>query len=69
MLTQREDARLGERREVLGLAVAVLVAPVGRPDGDADGEERQQCGDEVGARVERLGDEAERAGREARRRA
>ena len=43
--TSDERGRLGERRQVLGLAVAVRVAAVGRPRRDADGEERQQRGD------------------------
>ena len=51
---------------MLGLAVAVRVAPVGGLHGEADGEEREQRGDEVGARVQRLGDEAEAAARKAR---
>ena len=66
---EREDGRLGERREVLRLAVPVLVPASAGPAGDADREERQQRRDEVGAGVERLGDEAEAAAREARRRA
>ena len=48
-----EDRALGERREVLGLPVAVLVAGIGGPHGDADREERQQRGDEIGAGVGR----------------
>ena len=59
-LTSDERARLGQRRQVLGLAVAVLVLLVGRPYRDADREEGQQRGDEVRARVQRLGDEPER---------
>ena len=66
---EHERCRLGERREMLRLPVTVRVAAVGRPDRDADGEERQQRGDEVGARVHRLGDEPEAAAREAGRRA
>ncbi len=54
-----EERRLCQGREVLGLPVSVLVGAVGRPDGDADREERQQRGDEVGARVQGFGDEAE----------
>ena len=46
-----EDRALGERGEMLGLPVAVLVARVGGAHGDADGEERQQRGDEIRARV------------------
>jgi hypothetical protein len=61
-----EDPGLPERGEVLGLAVAVGVAHVRRTGGDADGEEREQCGDEVGAGVDRLGDETEAVGREPR---
>ena len=48
----REKRRLGERGEVLGLAVPVLVGDVGRPAGDAEREEREQRGDEVGAGVD-----------------
>jgi hypothetical protein len=39
---------------MLGLPVPVLVPLVRRPSRDADREEREQGGDEVGARVERL---------------
>ena len=56
---QDEDRRLGESREVLRLAVAVLVPDVGGADRDADREERQERRDEVGARVQRLRDEPE----------
>ena len=59
-----EEARFRERREMLGLAVAVRVRAVGRTDGDADREERQERGDEVHARVQRFRDEAEAVGRE-----
>jgi hypothetical protein len=41
------------------------VTRVGRADGDADGEECQERGDEIRARVGGLGDEAEAVGREA----
>ena len=51
---------------MLGLTVAVLMPLVGRATGDADREEREQGGDEVGARVQSLGDEPEAAAREAR---
>jgi hypothetical protein len=61
---QREDRRLGQRGEVLGLTVAVGVVAVGRADGDPDGEERQERRDEVRARVQRLGEEAEAPGRD-----
>jgi hypothetical protein len=44
---------------VFGLLVPVLVADVGGPQGDAEREEREQRGDEVGAGVRGLGDEAE----------
>ena len=54
-----EDRTLGERRKMLGLPVAVLVAEIGGAHGDADGEEGQQRGDEVGARMGGLRDEAE----------
>ena len=53
------DRRLGQRGEVLRLPVAVVVATVRRPHGVADGEEREQCGDEVGARMRRLGDQTQ----------
>ena len=62
---EREHGRLRQCGEVLRLAVAVLVAGIGGPAGDADREEGQQRRDEVGAGVERLGDEPEAAAREA----
>ena len=52
-LATNEDRAFGERREVLGLPVPVLVHRVGGPHGDPDGEERQQSCDEIGAGVER----------------
>ena len=63
---EREHSRLRQRREMLGLAVPVLVPFVGRPAGDADREEREQRGDEIRAGVQRLGDQPEAAAREAR---
>ena len=60
-----EHPGLEERRQMLGLAVAVLVLLVRRASRDSDREERQERGDEVGARVQRLRDEAERAARDA----
>ena len=51
---------------MLGLAVPVLMPDVGRPSRHADGEERQQRCDEVGARVRGLREEPEAVRREAR---
>ena len=62
---EQEEGALGERGEVLGLAVAVVVVAVGRAQRDADREQRQQRGDEVGRRVGGLGEEGDRAGDEA----
>ena len=62
---EQQHRALPQRGEVLGLAVAVVVLLVGRADRDADGEERQQRGDEVRGGVRRLGEEGERAGGEA----
>ena len=50
---------------MLRLAVPVLMAAVGGAARDADREERQQRRNEVGAGVERLGDETEAAARQA----
>ena len=61
-----EEARLGERGEVLGLAVPVEVTLVGGLRRKADGEEREEGGDEVGPGVRRVRDEAEASRREAR---
>ena len=61
----REEAGLAERREMLRLAVAVLVRDVRGARRDAEREERQQRRDEIGPRVDRLGDEAEAVRREA----
>ena len=62
----QQERALGERGEVLGLAVAVGVVAVGRPDRDAQRVERQERRDEVGAGVRRLGDHRQRAGEQAR---
>ena len=62
---EREHSRLRQCGEVLGLPVPVLVPFVGRPAGDADREEREQRGDEVGAGVQRLGDQPEAAADQA----
>ena len=62
---EHEQRRLPERGEMLGLAVSVGVRGVGRATGDADGEERQQRGDEVGSGMDRLRNQAEAAGRKA----
>ena len=56
-----EDRGLGERAEVLRLAVPVRMADVGRPAGDPDREEGQEGGDEVRSRVGRLREKAEAA--------
>ena len=58
---EREHGSLGERGQVLGLAVAERMRTVGGTAGDADREEGEDGSDEVGARVERLGDEPEAA--------
>ena len=50
---------------MLGLPVPELVRDVGGLGRDADGEEREQRGDEVGPRVNRLRDEPEAVGRQA----
>jgi hypothetical protein len=62
---QHEDRSLRQRAEMLGLPVPVLVRDVGRPDGDADGEEREQRGDQIRPRVRRLGHQAEAVRRKA----
>ena len=62
---EHEQRGLSEGSEVLGLAVPVGMRAVGGATGDADGEERQQRGDEVGPGMNRLGDQAQAAGREA----
>ena len=61
-----KDCGLGERTEVLGLAVAVLVSDVRRPDRDADREEGQQGRDQVGAGVRGLRYEAQAVRRQSR---
>ena len=52
---------------MLRLPVAVLMRNVRRTHGHADGEERQQRGDEISARVQRLRDEPEAVHRETGR--
>ena len=59
---QDQERALPERGQMLGLAVAVLVVAVGRADRDPHRVERQQRRDQVGAGVDRLGDEGQRAG-------
>src|SRR6266550_6532001 len=61
-----QDRRLGKSREVLRLAMAVLVRDVSGPHRDADRKEGQQRRHEVGAGVQRLRDEAEAVRRETR---
>ena len=62
---EHEEARLGERGEVLGLAVPVEVTLVGGLRRDADGEEREERGHQVCPGVRRVRDEAEAPRREA----
>ena len=50
---------------MLGLAVAVGMPPIRGPNRHADGEERQERSDEVGAGVDGLRHEPEAAAREA----
>ena len=64
MLTSDEEPGLGERREVLRLAVPELVRHVCGARRDAHREVREQRSDEVGARVRGFGDEAEAVRRE-----
>ena len=62
-----QDGALGERRQVLGLAVAEVVRSIGRAHGDTDGEQSEQGRDEIGSGVDRLGEEAKRVGGEGQR--
>ena len=64
-LTRIRKPCLGERGEVLRLAVTPRVAAVGRANRDGDGEERQQRGGEVRPRVRRLREQAEARARDA----
>ncbi len=58
-----EEPGLAQRGEVLGLCVPVRVAAIRRTNRHRHGEEREQRGGEVGARVRSLGEEPEtRAG-------
>ena len=50
---------------MLGLPVSVLMTSIGRPPRDADGEEGQERGYEVGSGMDRLGDEPEAAARQS----
>ena len=63
---RREERRLGERREVLRLPVAVLVRDVGGPHRDAEGEEREQRRDEIRPGVNGLRHEPEALRRRGR---
>ena len=62
---EQQHRALGQRGQVLRLAVAVVVLLVGRPQRHAHGEQRQQRRDEVGRRVRGLGEEGDRAGGQA----
>ena len=62
---ERQHGRLRKRSEMLRLPVPVLVPFVGRPTGDADGEEREQGRDEIRSGVQRLGDQTEAAADQA----
>ncbi len=59
-----EEPGLGERGEVLGLRVPVRVAAIRRTNRDRHGEEREQRGGEVGARVRSLGEQPETRARQ-----
>ena len=61
----REKPGLAECREMLRLAVAVLVRDIRGACRETEREERQQRRDEVGPRMDRLGDEAEAVRRQA----
>ena len=52
-----EHRRLGQRGQVLRLPVSVVVPAIGRPHRVPDREEGEQRGDEVGARMHRLGEQ------------
>ena len=54
-----QDRRLAERAEVLGAAMAVGVAPVGRAPAEAHREERQHGGDHVAAGLDAGRDQPE----------
>jgi len=59
-----ENRRFGESREMLRPAVTVGVARVGWATGDPHREEGEEGGDEIGARVDGLGDEPEAPARQ-----
>jgi hypothetical protein len=60
-----QDRRLGEGGKVLCFPVAVRVAGVSGPPGNAEREKRQQRRDEIRPRMDRLGDEAQAAAGQA----
>ena len=62
-----QERGLGERRQVLGLPMPPRMSGVGRPHGDRDGEEREQRGREIRARVRSLRQQPEAPAREPRR--
>jgi hypothetical protein len=62
---QRQHGALGQRGEVLRLAVAVVVLAIRGAHGQPHGEQREQRRDQVGGRVRRLGDQAQRPGGQA----
>ena len=62
---EREETGLCERREVLRLTVTELMLHVRRTGRDAHREVREECSNEVGARVRGLRDKAEAVRREA----
>ena len=59
-----QERRLGERRQMLRLPVAVGMPAVRRADGDRESEEGEQRRSEVGPGVRRLGEQAEAPARE-----
>src|SRR5580765_8009788 len=60
-----ENGPLGQRGEMLRLAVAVLVRNVRGADRDPDREEREQRRNQIGSGVQRLGDQSEAVRRQA----
>ncbi len=62
---EHEHGALAKGREVFGLAVAVGMASVGGPRGDAHAEEGQQRSDQVAGRVQSVGDQGKAVGEQA----